>query len=225
MDSQAQATIMMTAGPPCPDYSRITEGLGREGIEGIKLEIYAKWQKEASSRLRPRCVAKLTENVIPHRRGDIQYFEEKLDCGAVIFDAAEFKRVSRPRAWSYTILPEKSRRRALPNSWHVGAASLHVAPAALDRSSHRRGGPAHQLSLADHGELVESSATLGPDKEELPTHRLEKITDNSKLAKTSPTFDCGLVMKFDSMVMSFQDATDDRFRHLRPHIKDLYGTS
>ena len=99
LDPQAQAIIVFSAGPPCPDYSRITEGPGREGTEGIKFEIYAKWLKEAQHRLKPRKAAKLVENVIPHRRGDIQYFEEKLQCTAVILDASEFKRISRPRTW------------------------------------------------------------------------------------------------------------------------------
>jgi hypothetical protein len=99
LDPHAQAILVFCAGPPCPDYSRITEGPGREGTEGIKFEIYAKWLKEAHNRFKPRRTAKLIENVIPHRRGDIQYFEEKLQCTAVILEAMEFKRISRPRTW------------------------------------------------------------------------------------------------------------------------------
>lgn len=39
------------------------------------------------------------ENVVPHRRADISHFETRLHCGAVIFDAVNFKRISRPRVW------------------------------------------------------------------------------------------------------------------------------
>eukprot|EP00435_Cladocopium_sp_Y103_P059759 s29_g21.t1 len=99
MNPNAEALILMCAGPPCPDYSRIVEGPGKDGVEGIKFEIYAKWKAEVTDKLRPRNSQQLTENVIPHRRGDIQYFEQKLGCEAVIFDAAEFKRISRPRTW------------------------------------------------------------------------------------------------------------------------------
>ena len=99
IDPDQEAVILMCAGPPCPDYSRITEGPGKEGTEGIKFEIFAKWQRNLIPHLGRRRVAKLTENVIPHRRGDIQYFDDKLGYPAILFDAAEFKRISRPRVW------------------------------------------------------------------------------------------------------------------------------
>lgn len=99
-DPEERAILLFCAGPPCPDYSRITEGPGRDGTEGIKFEHYAKWQKQLVALIGQRRAAKLTENVIPHRRGDIQYFETtKLGQQAIIFDAAEFKRISRPRVW------------------------------------------------------------------------------------------------------------------------------
>ena len=37
--------------------------------------------------------------MIPQRRGDVVYFETKLGCQAVIMDAADFKKISRPRVW------------------------------------------------------------------------------------------------------------------------------
>eukprot|EP00438_Fugacium_kawagutii_P004671 Skav216583 [mRNA] locus=scaffold3151:23511:25874:+ [translate_table: standard] len=100
-DPQAIGAIILTAGPPCPDYSRILgdNGRGRHGDEGIKFEQFCQWQKDLIPLMAPRKTVRLVENVVPHRRADVGYFEGKLNCKAIVWDAADFKRVSRPRVW------------------------------------------------------------------------------------------------------------------------------
>eukprot|EP00438_Fugacium_kawagutii_P022680 Skav224904 [mRNA] locus=scaffold1112:436912:441234:- [translate_table: standard] len=101
LDPHQSTPVLLTAGPPCPDYSRILgdNGQGRAGQEGIKSEQFCTWQRDLCQRLQPRPVGRLVENVIPHRRADIKHFEDGLSCQAIIFDSCEFKRVSRPRVW------------------------------------------------------------------------------------------------------------------------------
>ena len=98
VDPERRHTVLLTAGPPCVDYSRIRgdEAPGRDGQEGQKFEAFAAWQKEPLKRL--------VENVLPHRQGDIGHFTDRMDMEAIIFDAAEFKRISRPRVWWSDIL-------------------------------------------------------------------------------------------------------------------------
>lgn len=101
LDPQKRMSVILTAGPPCPDYSRILgdDGKGQDGEEGQKFVYFCDWQHKVCQALEPRQVQRMTENVIPHRRADIAHFEQKLGCGAIIFDADNFGRVSRPRVW------------------------------------------------------------------------------------------------------------------------------
>ena len=61
-DPNEEAITLLCAGPPCPDYSR-------DEVEDIKFEQFASWQKQLIALLGRRKIIRLTENVIPHRRG------------------------------------------------------------------------------------------------------------------------------------------------------------
>ena len=101
IDPAATCTVVLTAGPPCVDYSDIKgpDAPGKSGPEGSKFVNFCKWQRELRDRLRDRPFKRLIENVLPHRRADIKFFEEELGCTAVIWDASDFQKVSRPRVW------------------------------------------------------------------------------------------------------------------------------
>lgn len=38
--------VMICAGPPCPDFSRIVQSPGRSGAEGQKFDRFIEWQKD-----------------------------------------------------------------------------------------------------------------------------------------------------------------------------------
>ena len=101
LDPNCACAIVVCAGPPCVDFSDIKgdAGQGMNGAEGIKFVKLVEWLKELKKHIKQRPLLRLIENVLPHRRGDIVHFEEALDCQAVIFDAAEFGLISRPRVW------------------------------------------------------------------------------------------------------------------------------
>lgn len=42
---------------------------------------------------------RLVENVVPHRKKDVEHFANELQCNTVMVDADIFGRVSRPRLW------------------------------------------------------------------------------------------------------------------------------
>ena len=101
IDPNDQCLIMLCAGPPCVDFSVVKgdAGLGKDGPEGVKFEQFVEWQKDLRKIIGRRPMKRLVENVIPQRRGDVIYFENKLGCQAVIMDAADYKKISRPRVW------------------------------------------------------------------------------------------------------------------------------
>ena len=131
VDPQRTFTVLLTAGPPGMDFSCIRgeNAPGVNGPEGQKFEAFADWQKEVAKTLHPRPIKRLVENVLPHRQGDIAHFQNRLDMEAIIFDAAEFKRVSRPRVWwsdiSWShdtikeVLGEKTTWKKYYGSWKV----------------------------------------------------------------------------------------------------------
>jgi hypothetical protein len=100
LDPDQSWSIAITAGPPCPDFSRIkgSQGEGRDGAEGKKFDDWLTWLEELLPLLGRRPVLRLVENVVPHRKQDIRHFEQRIN-KAILFDAANFGRVSRPRLW------------------------------------------------------------------------------------------------------------------------------
>ena len=97
-DPNSECTIVLCGGPPCVDYSDIKgdDAPGKTGPEGSKFVRFCQWQRDLQGRLKGRPFKRLIENVLPHRRADIRFFEEELGCGAIIWDAADFKKV---RVW------------------------------------------------------------------------------------------------------------------------------
>lgn len=59
IDAQGTMLILLTAGPPCADYSQILgdAGMGKLGNEGIKFEQFCSWQDDLQRKVAPRTVA------------------------------------------------------------------------------------------------------------------------------------------------------------------------
>ena len=99
IDPSGELRIVIAGGAPCPDYSRITEGPGREGEQGQLFAIMCDLLDDLLPRLVGRTVGLLVENVFMNAYGDINYFNGRLKGDAVLVDAADFGLVSRPRLW------------------------------------------------------------------------------------------------------------------------------
>ena len=99
IDPSGKLRIMIAGGAPCPDYSRITEGPGREGNQGQLFGTMCDLLDDLLPRLQGRSVGILVENVFMNAYGNINYFNGRLKAGAVLVDAADFGLVSRPRLW------------------------------------------------------------------------------------------------------------------------------
>ena len=99
IDPRGKLRIMIAAGAPCLDYSRITDGPGRQGDQGQLFGTMCDLLDDFLPRLPGRTVGILVENVFMNAYGDINYFNGRLKAEAVLVDAADFGLVSRPRLW------------------------------------------------------------------------------------------------------------------------------
>ena len=98
-DPEAIHTILVLAAPPCPDFSRIHEGPGKEGESGKLFGLFCDLLSSLEALLKGRSMALLVENVIMACSGDINYFSQRLRCEPIIVDAADWGVVHRPRLW------------------------------------------------------------------------------------------------------------------------------
>ena len=97
--------VVITAGPPCPDFSRIlgSEGKGASGTEGQKFVQFSQLLNEITTRLRHPYIT-LVENVVFHNHQEAKEFDTRLGLGSAVLDAKDFGAISRPRLW-WTNLP------------------------------------------------------------------------------------------------------------------------
>eukprot|EP00438_Fugacium_kawagutii_P019769 Skav203659 [mRNA] locus=scaffold2755:67102:70040:- [translate_table: standard] len=98
IDSEGRCIVVTASGPPCPDFSSIAESAqGRAGTEGRKFVSLTEFLKDLEPLLNPREVSHITENVVMANHGDVQYFTTALKSEPVVFDAADFGLINRPR--------------------------------------------------------------------------------------------------------------------------------
>ena len=91
MQIDPKLRIMISGRAPCPDYSKITEGPGREGDQGQLFGLMCDLLRDLLPRLQGRSAGVLVENVFMNAYGDISYFNGCL--------SGHFGLVSRPRLW------------------------------------------------------------------------------------------------------------------------------
>ena len=102
-DPKKRAILLSSAGPPCPDFSRIRgeSAPGRKGVEGAKFDQYCDFLEHIESKLQRR-VYKITENVVM-APNEAAHFSKRLKCEPILVDACDFGIIRRPRLWWTTI--------------------------------------------------------------------------------------------------------------------------
>ena len=100
LDPSRTARILVGAGPPCPDYTRIkgSAAPGRKGPEGRKFDALCTLLKEIR-RITSREILFLIENVVPANLKDAQHFNKRLECKALLCDPVGLGIIRRPRLW------------------------------------------------------------------------------------------------------------------------------
>ena len=98
LDPDRSAAVILTVSPTHLDF---TETIGKDGNhEGdISPAVLDEWLLRLQHHLGGRPIKRLIQCTVPHRNWDVASLEHQLKRHAVIMDAAEFGRVSRPRVW------------------------------------------------------------------------------------------------------------------------------
>eukprot|EP00439_Symbiodinium_sp_Y106_P011130 s7285_g1.t1 len=100
LDPGGKTIVVVAAGPPCHDFSRIrSDAPGHDGAEGSKFSRFAQLVVDLEKRWQHGRAVLLVENVIPQNRADMRKIEKMLDAPAILHDAADFGTISRPRVW------------------------------------------------------------------------------------------------------------------------------
>ncbi|CAE7552837.1 Dnmt3b [Symbiodinium sp. CCMP2592] len=99
MDPGARSPILVLAGPPCPDYSRLKEGDGRQGKTGRLFQTFCDFLDALEHHLSDRVLHIIAENVLMNRKEDVDYFSRRMRCSPTLICASDFGLISRPRLW------------------------------------------------------------------------------------------------------------------------------
>ena len=74
-DPDGSCVVLITAGPPCPDFSQIKEhAAGRHGAEGSKFVDFADKMDALEQELPSHTLAPLIENVVMSDQQDTMYY-------------------------------------------------------------------------------------------------------------------------------------------------------
>ena len=99
-DPDGACVVLITAGPPCPDFSQIKENSeGRHGAEGSKFVGFADQLEALEQELPEHTFAPLIENVVMSNNDDTLYFSARLKAQPVLVDSSDRGAISRPRLW------------------------------------------------------------------------------------------------------------------------------
>ncbi len=103
IDPDNDAMLLITAGPPCPDFSRIRSrsAPGHRGTEGQKFGQFCEFTDQLEYEL-SRQAHKVVENVVMEPK-DADLCSEMLSYTPVMIDACDFSIIRRPRLWWTTI--------------------------------------------------------------------------------------------------------------------------
>ena len=100
VDPERECRVIITAGPPCPDFSRVRKrsAPGHNGTEGSKFIDWIKQVTPILDGLGRRAVA-VVENVLLNEQEDIYSVNDELGVKPFLIDAALWGLISRPRLW------------------------------------------------------------------------------------------------------------------------------
>eukprot|EP00435_Cladocopium_sp_Y103_P069032 s392_g32.t1 len=99
-DPHKECFILITAGPPCPDYSVVkSQAEGRQGPEGSKFVGLCGKIEQLEGLLPDHQFGLVVENVVMADDSDTHFFSDRLKAQPVLVDAADRGAVSRPRLW------------------------------------------------------------------------------------------------------------------------------
>lgn len=92
------AMILVAAGPPCPDFSKIIDKSdGRAGAEGSKFIVLCDFLQAPTELLPGFITAFGIENVVMNDENDTNYFSDRVGVQPVVLDGGDMQLVSRPR--------------------------------------------------------------------------------------------------------------------------------
>lgn len=99
-DPSAACLLLITGGPPCPDFSKIVnKDAGRDKEEGAKFTRFTDILKDLQTMLPDHNASILVENVVMADPSDTAFYTEQLQAEPVLVDSADSSFVSRPRLW------------------------------------------------------------------------------------------------------------------------------
>ena len=166
--------VLVTAGPPCPDFSRIkgSTSKGRSGPEGQKFVKFVELLHHLRSAAESRRWGFhfVVENVIMTEH-EAQYFNAQLGVQAFVMDAGDMTCVSRPRMWwtSFLNAEESALRMAKKDipalKWLTGGkegAVLVKLPIATVDPKSLEHGDVHCVSVDQPGQKHPHVASAGP---------------------------------------------------------------
>ncbi len=153
------AIILLSAGPPCPDYSIIRgdRAQGRTGPEGRKFVDFCKTARELKA-TSPWRVELLIENVVPMNPEDAKFFDKELGVQGIVVDPwPELGPYGRRRIWWQSFIKQDMTAipwgdHSIPLKWRRERGYTQLTPCA-DRLE------AHSLSWNGEWALHESVRT------------------------------------------------------------------
>ena len=168
-DPDGSCVVLITAGPPCPDFRQIKEhAAGRHGAEGSKFVDLADKLDALEQELPSHTLAPLIENVVMSDQEDTMYFSSRLKSHPVLVDASDRGAVSRPRLWWSrvnwsTVLNNPWTGERLSWGQQNGHRRLKLATPALDLSQMVMRGHTFHQDVLDGKKRVPCFTTPAPD--------------------------------------------------------------
>ncbi|CAE6943486.1 unnamed protein product [Symbiodinium sp. CCMP2592] len=97
MDAGAASPILVLAGPPCPDFSKVANGQGRSGPTGKLFQVFCLFLQTLEGLLLRHSFHVIVENVVMNRREDVDFFSQQLGASPTLLCSSDFGIISRPR--------------------------------------------------------------------------------------------------------------------------------
>ena len=171
---EQDSTVLVTAAPPCVDYSAANgSAQGREGASG-SLFVSFVYFLQAIEKTLGRSFPILVENVLLQSGTDCQWFSEQLQAEPIVADGAAFGMISRPRTWWTRVnWAETTKHPYRPEqtlTWdkHQGLRRLQLAVIKDDPSSFDMPGLSFHSSIATGARALPCLTTPAPTPDGRP---------------------------------------------------------